>query len=188
MPERLKPLLNSKPKLFAVGAVILILLIILVARVRVPTAATPKVSPATTSANPTVELDKTYSFPMKDNQGQVVTNISYTITSAQLLNQIIVQGQTATAAPGRIFLILNLKLRNDSNQAVSLNTGDYIRLSVNNGTDWLAADIHNDPVVVQPISTKLTRLGFPVNVTDKKFLLQVGEIKGEKSTVPLEFK
>lgn len=191
--ERTRLPLNFRLRtLVVLAAIFLILLIVAAVRWRgSPTALGSKATLATTAVTAplkTLDLNRDFSFPMKDTNGQLITNLSYTLTSAELRDQIIIQGQTATAAPGRVFLILNLKLRNDSNQAVSLNTGDYVRLSVNGSSDWLAADIHNDPVVAQPISTKLTRLGFPVNLTDNKFILQVGEIKGNKTTVPIEFK
>jgi len=139
------------------------------------------------SSDKNVSLDKEFKFPIVDAAGREVTKISYVIQNAQLQDQIIIQGQTATAISGRTFLILNLKLRNDSSSGIQMSARDYIRLNVNNASDWLAADIHNDPVEVQPISTKFTRLGFPINKADKDFKLQIGEIKGQKTTLPITF-
>ena len=67
-----------------------------------------------------------------------------------------------------------------------MNTRDYVRLTVNNGSEWLAPDIHNDPVEIQAISTKYTRIGFPISDTDKKLKLQIGEINGDKEIVDLK--
>ncbi len=149
-------------------------------------------SPVLTSAPDPGLLKKTlinrwFTFPMRDNSGSEVTQISYGVDSAELRNEIILNGQTATAAPGRVFLIFNIRLRNDSSQPVQLATGDYVRLNTNNGQDWLAPEINNDPVIVQAISTKLTRLGFPINQTATDFKLQVGEIKGDKTTFEVNF-
>jgi hypothetical protein len=124
-----------------------------------------------------VDLNQTYTF----------AGLTYTLVSAEQRNTIIINGQQATAAPGKVFFILNLKLKNDSNQDVVLNARDFIRLNVNNNADWLAPDIHNDPVTVQAISTKMTRVGFPLNTKDAGFRLQVGEIKGPKTVVPVNF-
>jgi hypothetical protein len=54
-----------------------------------------------------------------------------------------------------------------------------------NTSELLAPDIHNDPVEVQAISTKPTRVGFPINDTDKKLTLFIGEINGQKDKVEL---
>ena len=101
--------------------------------------------------------------------------------------EIVVKGQKATAVAGRIFLIFNLRLINEGQQKIQVNTRDFLRISANGGQEWLAPDIHNDPVEAQPISTKYTRLGFPVNEGQKNFQVQVGEINGEKTTFDLQF-
>lgn len=134
-----------------------------------------------------VTLNKEFNFPMLNTSGAEITRINYNIQSAELRDTIVLRGERATAAPGRVFLIFNLKLRNDSSQRLQLNTGDYVRLSVNDADEWLAPDIHNDPVEVAPISTKQTRVGFVVSLTDKNFRLRIGEINGEKTTVPVTF-
>lgn len=135
----------------------------------------------------TVSINKDFAFPLKDETGKEIGKFAYTIEGGELRDEIIVKGQKATAVKGREFLILNLKLKNDGNKAITINSGDFVRLSVQNNPDWLAPDIHNDPVTVQSISTKYTRLGFPVNDTDLDFKLQVGETKGSKTIVDLNF-
>jgi hypothetical protein len=139
-------------------------------------------------AQATTDINKTYNFPLKDESGEEVGVLEYEITKAELMDELVVQGQKATAVDGRTFLIIGLKVKNDLNQSLEINTKDYIRLSVNgNKENWLAPDIHNDPVKVQAISTKNTRVGFPINDTDKDLVLRIGEIKGEKEEVPIQF-
>lgn len=134
----------------------------------------------------TAPLNKDFTYPIKDNSGKVISKIGYTIESVELRNEIIVKGQRATAIKGREFLILNLKIRNESNKSIQINTRDYVRLSLNNDDkDWLAPDIYNDPVEIQASSTKQTRLGFPISDNDQNIKLRVGEIDGEKTTLDL---
>lgn len=136
----------------------------------------------------TETINKTFQFPLTDSAGKVVSKIQYEIQSAELDDQIVVQGQVATAVQGRVFLVLNLKITNNYDKSVQLNTRDYIRLLVDNSTSKLAADINNDPVDVEAISTKYTRLGFPIDSNFKNLKLEVGEITGPKQTIQLNLK
>lgn len=133
-------------------------------------------------------LNKEYSFSLKDDRGKEVSKVNYLLENAELQDSIIVKGQRAQAVKGRTFLIFNLKVVNEYSQGIEINTKDYIRLSVNGNDDWVAPEVHNDPVIVQAISTKPTRLGFPINDSDKDLTLRIGEIKGEKQTLKLELK
>lgn len=145
----------------------------------------------TSDAYATQVLDKHMSFPLKDDKGVLVGNFDYVIQSAELRRQIIVQGRSASAIQGRVFLTLNLKITNNLKKTIQLNTRDYLRLIVaSNTNEQLAPDIHNDPVEVQAISTKYTRVGIAINEEDAKkpIVIKVGEINGDKETIPLNFK
>lgn len=133
-------------------------------------------------------INKTFSFPLRDGRGVEVSKLKFVVENAELRDEIIVKGKRATSVKGRTFLIVNVKITNDFNQPVSINSRDYMRLIVNNSSEKLAADIHNDPVEIQAISTKYSRLGFPINDSDKKLVLQVGEIDGSKQTIQLQLK
>lgn len=132
------------------------------------------------------EVNREFSFPLKDANGEQIGEVKYMVEKAELMDEIIVKGKRAKAVKGRTFLILTLKISNEYTQAIKMNTKDYVRLSVNDNRDeWLAPDIHNDPVEVQAISTKYTRLGFPINESDKNLVIRIGEIEGEKEEIPL---
>lgn len=140
------------------------------------------------AARATTELGREFEFPLISDSGEEVSKIKYKLELAELRSEIVVKGQKATAIKGREFLIINLKITNEHNQSIEINTRDYIRLSVNkNENEWLAPDIHNDPVNVQAISTKYTRIGFPINSNDKNLVLQIGEINGSKDRIKVDF-
>ncbi len=147
-----------------------------------------------TSSNQTIvkksqEVNKEFTFPIKGDRDEEVAKIKFIIEKVETTNEIVVKGQKATAISGRTFLIVNLKIANQFDKSIQIDTKDYFRLSVNgNDKELLAPDIHNDPVEVQAISTKYTRVGFPVNTDDRDFVLQVGEIKGNKEKIKLDLK
>jgi hypothetical protein len=144
-------------------------------------------TPSKVSAGPSSQVTLPSSTKKDINRDFTVSNLKYTLVSGELTDQILVNGQKATAVSGKTFLIINIKLTNDSNNKATINTRDYIRLSTGSDSEWLAPDIHNDPVEVQPISTKYTRLGFPVDSNVKNFKVRVGEINGDKTTLDLTF-
>lgn len=133
-------------------------------------------------------LNREFAFSLKDDKGKEISKVKYIVESAELDDEIIVKGQRATAVKGRTFLIINLKLKNDYTKGIQINTRDYIRLTVNDSQEQLAPDIHNDPVQVQAISTKYTRVGFPINENSKNLTLHVGEIEGTKNTIKLNLR
>lgn len=193
----INPAVNQKPRnrrllmlFIALLGGVSIFAIISSQRVSAESQNTLKNSSATTSTTVTENKKKpigsTFKFPIAGTKPAL--DIQYTLDSAELTNQIVINGQRAFAVPGRQFLLVNLKLTNSSTQDVTINTRNYVRLTANTTSkEWIAPDIHNDPVVVQAISTKYTRIGFPVNSGDKNFTLQVGDITGSKKDIKVDF-
>lgn len=131
-------------------------------------------------------IEREFLFPLTNGSGENVSDIRYFIDKAEKMDEIVVKGQRATAIKGRTFMILTLKITNEYTQPIEIDTKDYVRLSVNDNRDeWLAPDIHNDPVLIQASSTKFTRVGFPIYDTDFDLVLRVGEIEGEKEFIEL---
>jgi hypothetical protein len=140
-------------------------------------------------AKATQSLNKEFKFPLKNEKGETLGEIKYVLENAEIRDEIIVKGKRATAVSGREFLVFNVKVTNDTNQTISMNTKDYVRLFINgNENEPLSPSIHNDPVVVDAISVKSTRIGFAVNESDRKLQVKVGEIKGNKESIDLELK
>lgn len=140
----------------------------------------------TAQLNQRKEINKELSFSLKgkDSQGE---KIRYEVVSAEILDEIVVKGEKIKAAEGKAFLIFTLKITNEGKRALQINSRDFIRLSAGLKEEWLAADVHSDPVEVQAIATKYTRVGFPVSSLEKHFRLRVGEIDGEKTDLDLKF-
>lgn len=152
------------------------------------TAANAEDKASVTPPKATLSLNREFSFPLLDDKNEEVSQFKFVLEEAQLRDEIIVQGQKAHTIEGRTFLIINLKIDNQFTQPIELDSRDYLRLSVNGNQDeWLAPEIHNDPVEVQAISIKNTRLGFPINDSDTSLVLQVGEIQGDKEKIEINF-
>src|SRR3989344_3471057 len=127
-------------------------------------------------AKATKQHNREFTFPLEDSKGNTFTTMKFTLETAELRDEIIVDGKRAIAIEGRTFLILTFKITSDFNKAMKINPKNYSRLTKNGQeADLLAADIHNDPVVVQPTSTKYTRIGWPINDTDATLVLLVGD-------------
>lgn len=133
----------------------------------------------------TQEINKTFNFPLLDDKGKEVAKIKYVLESANLQDAFIYQGKTATAVKGRTFLIFNLKITNPYTKTIEINAKDYIRVKMNGSEEQLAPEIHNDPVQIQADSTKYTRIGLPINDTDKNLIILVGELDGKKEEIKL---
>lgn len=133
-------------------------------------------------------INRSLEFPLKDQEGKEVSKLRYEIQSAELRDELVVKGERATAVKGKTFLVVNLKITNSYDKSIKVNVKDYVRLIINNSQDKLAADIHNDPVEILAISTKLTKIAFPINDTDTELTLQVGEIGGSKQLIKLDLR
>ena len=71
-------------------------------------------------------INKELTFPLRNEKGEEVSRISYMVEKAELMDQILVRGEKATAVSGRTFLILTIKIKNDFDKSIEINTKDYI--------------------------------------------------------------
>lgn len=137
----------------------------------------------------TTTIDRTYQFPFYDETGEVVSDFQYILERAELRDEVLIQGRPAQAINGKTFLVVYIKIKNEYKGSLQLNAAEYVRLVVNGNEDeLLAPEMNSDPVQIQAISTKTTRIGFPIDASQIDDLkLQIGEIDGEKDIIEVEF-
>jgi hypothetical protein len=131
-------------------------------------------------------LDKNYTYPVKDREGNEVGNIKFILINYELTNQVTVNNfYKAIVTKDKEILVFNIELTNNEDTAIKIMAGDYLRLTKNNEDKLIAPDIDSDPVEVRPQSTKSTKLGFTLLKTDKEITVEVGELGGDKETIEI---
>lgn len=134
-----------------------------------------------------IPVNKKFTFPALDNQGKAAGVINFTITSAEKAPEVLVKDQTYKAKEGKLFLIINLELQNDSTNRLNIFPGDLIRLTTGDASKKFAPDLHNNMVMVAPISTKIDRVGFVIDSNTNNLKLLIGELEKQKTEIPLNF-
>ena len=134
------------------------------------------------------DLNRAFEIKALDTQGkQAKSKITMNIKSIEKTNEILVKGNPATAKGNSRFLVLNIELSNSSLERLIVAPLDIVRLIINE--QKRAAEIYTEEltqikgsVVVEPDSTKVTRVGFVLNedIVNESKSLQVGEIDSER--------
>lgn len=182
MKQSLRSLLVSKKKIF-IAAVILIVAFFAL-NLKVGKKPIPVVAK---SINVTV--DKAFDMIALTNQGKPAGGkVRLKVATAQKTDQVMVKEQVFTAKNHKLFLIVNLELKNDATNAVNVIPGDLVRLTVSGDEEnKFAPDLHNNLVLISAISTKNDRIGFVIPDDVKIFKLYIGELEGKKETVAVSF-
>jgi len=155
-----------------------------VASKQISNRSTSAVSSPQVAGTKSIDINQNFTFEATDrNRKPLKEAIEFTITTAEKSKEIVLKTKKARAIDGKVFLIINLRLRNNNDVSGILQTREFVRLL----PDSLAPDLHNDPVEIQAISTKETRVGFAVKETARDLKLQIGTITGEKTTIDLNF-
>ncbi len=142
------------------------------------------------SRSKVASIDKAFSFVAYNKDKKLVdaNKLAYVLTTAEKTDQIVIKGKRATAVPGRSFLIINLKLTNEQDEPLFMNTRNYIRVQPAGTEDKLAPEIHNDTVEIQADSTKVTRIGMPIDSNQNEFTIYVGDPEGkDRQEVQIKF-
>lgn len=138
--------------------------------------------------NQAVKINKEFEFPGLDETGRAKGKIGLKVTEIEKTNQVVVQEKTYTAQADKVFLIVNLELKNEDSKGLNIYPGDLTRLIVDdNDEKMFAPDLHNNYVLVAPISTKTDRVGFIVNKDFKSLSLQIGEVEKDKEFIEIKF-
>lgn len=182
--KRLRSTVSRKQKI-----VIAIIVLILAGFLLSSNLRKASVTGAQTNKSLTTNIDKSFDFQALNNQGKpLLTKIKMKITKSEKTNQVLVKDQTFTAKNNKVFLILNLELKNDAAQPVNILPGDLVRLTFNGDEEnKYAPDLHNNLVPVSAISTKIDRLGFVVPEEAKDFKIYIGELEGKKEVLTVNF-
>ena len=189
--QRLRQFKRSRKSIFiSLGVIIVIFLIVILINMGITKSnaqsgntAAQKTQVVQPVSDQTINRD--FQFSVKDKTGKVLTLFDYKILDAQFINEVVINGQKYNPIPGKTFLVINLQITNNFTQTITIAPRDYVRIMMNNSKEKLAPDIYNDPVDVQAISTKPSKLALAVSTTDKDIQMQVGEITGTKTLIPL---
>lgn len=168
-----------------VGLFVLLVVVVKILNIKVP--GTGSVAGTAQEATAALSLSQSYTFDGRNDQAKVVDKhpIKMTFVSAELNRKILIKGQPATARDGKIFLVVNMDLENQSSDRMYLPVYDMIRLQ--EGDKLRAPDVHNSLVQIDPISSKGTRIGFLIDDKGRDFSLKIGELTGTKQTIDLKF-
>jgi hypothetical protein len=134
-----------------------------------------------------ITLNKNFEFIALDSSKDEEEKIEMTLTTAEITNEVLVQDKTFRSKDDKAFLIVNLELKNDNERQLNIFPGDLVRLMVGSEDKKFAPDLHNNVVLIRPISTKIDRLGFVIQTGTKDLKLLVGAVDAKKETVPLNF-
>lgn len=128
-------------------------------------------------------LNRKFEIPIRKQTGETTgNNLVFSLTTVDQSNRILIQGKPATARATKTFIILNMEVQNSTNDQLTVKPVDLIRLIATDGKSF-APDVHNNDVIVEPISIKRTRVGFVVDENQTNFKFTVGEINGQKETI-----
>lgn len=132
------------------------------------------------------ELNVSYTFSALDSSSTPAGEVVFRIARAEKAQEVLVQGRPANAKGDKAFLVLHIEIDNSDIEKRYISPVDVLRLIGDEGK-LFAPDIHSSVVEIQPISTKITRVGFVVLKARDNFQIQVGELEGEKQILEVNF-
>lgn len=134
-----------------------------------------------------VNVNRRFEVPIKNKDGsQTGEKLGITITTIEKTNEILIKNSPAKTKNGKIFLILNIEIQNDTKQQLTVRPVDMVRLIGDDGRSY-APDVHNNEVSAEPVSLRKTRVGYVVEQSKNNFKLLVGEVRGQQEPIEVSF-
>ncbi len=143
----------------------------------------------TTSVNSlaNVNVNKRFEIPIKNKDGsQTGEKLGITITNIEKTREILIKNNPAKTKNGKIFLVLNIEIQNDTKKQLTVRPVDMVRLIGDDGRSY-APDVHNNEVTAEPVSLRKTKVGYVVEESKNSFKLFVGEVRGEQEPIEVSF-
>lgn len=134
-----------------------------------------------------MEIGKNFQFFANHIGKKGAEDVSFTLVSAELKDEIMVNSNSRKAAKGSQFLLLRLEIENQTTEKLSFTSSDLIRLISKEGKSF-SPDFHNGIVIIDPLSVRKDLVSFIVAEEEKNFTLMVGELEQEeKEKVEIKF-
>lgn len=134
----------------------------------------------------TARVGKSFKFPAARVGKKGEEEVTFTIVSAELKDEIKVKGTPSRAESGKLFLVLRFEIENNTSERLSLTSSDFIRL-LREEEKKFAPDFHNATIIVDPLSIRKDLVSFIILQNERNFTFSVGELEGEKETVEIKF-
>ena len=109
-----------------------------------------------------------------------------TITNIEKTREILIKNNPAKTKNGKIFLVLNIEIQNDTKKQLTVRPVDMVRLIGDDGRSY-APDVHNNEVTAEPVSLRKTKVGYVVDENKNNFKLFVGEVRGQQEEIEVVF-
>lgn len=141
----------------------------------------------TSSDRKIVDINKSFEIPIKTKEGEETgEKLNVKILTMEIAKEILIQGKPAKAKDGKAFLLITMEIENPTKRQLSVKPIDMVRM-INADGKGVAAEVHNNEVSSEPVSTKKTRIGYVINEGDTHFKFLIGEVRGVQEPIEVSF-